>query len=98
MAHTNPVAMNNQDLDDRSSIAKGWSRASEIMAACIMMVLPALIGYWLDNWLETGQLFLIVGFFLGMIAAFYQLMKIVKSMDRKSKSIGTDEKESENGN
>ena len=41
-----------------------------------MMVLPMLLGYWLDRYLATLPLFLIGGLILGMSAGILQLIKM----------------------
>jgi F0F1-type ATP synthase assembly protein I len=42
------------------------------------MVVPAVIGIWLDRLLGTVVLFAILGTILGMALGFWQLLKIAK--------------------
>ena len=72
-----------KNVDDRSSIAKGMSRGSEIVSVCMMMIIPALIGYFVDQKIGTRFLLTILGFVFGMSAAVWQLMKIVKAISEE---------------
>ena len=63
--------------DDRSSTAKAMSKVSEIMAICMMMVVPAAIGIWIDQKLSTFLLFTILGLLFGVFASVVQLIKLV---------------------
>ena len=64
-------------IDDRSSTAKALSKVSEILALCLLMVVPALIGSWIDRQFSTVLLFTLLGLALGMTGAVMQLMKLV---------------------
>ena len=61
-----------------------WSIRSSTIA--LEMVIPALIGIWLDRLLGTVALLTILGIFLGMALCFWQLLKIA----REDHSIGVD--------
>jgi F0F1-type ATP synthase assembly protein I len=56
------------------AIAFEWS--ATIMTISAEMVVPGLLGYWVDQRLGTRGLFLIVGFALGGTLAGLQLMRI----------------------
>ena len=77
-------------VDDRSPMAKAMSKVSEIIAICLMMVIPALIGYWGDQKLGTGLLFTLTGLMLGMLAAILQLKRLVSSTNQ---SLGKEDSE-----
>jgi F0F1-type ATP synthase assembly protein I len=51
-----------------------WSVRISMIA--LEMVIPALIGVWLDRLLRTVALFAILGVFLGVALGFGQLLKI----------------------
>jgi ATP synthase protein I len=57
------------------------SGAGFTMAAAV--AIGALAGNWLDHRLGTEPWLLIVGFFLGTIAGFMQMMRIVAVAGRK---------------
>lgn len=40
-------------------------------------------GYWLDGWLETGPLFLLVGGTLGVGVALFYFFRTVSSLSRR---------------
>ncbi len=73
-------AVNDSD-DDRASYAKALEWAHRITTISVMMVLPGLIGYFVDQRLGTVILFTVLGFLFGMAAAIWQLMKIVAAAD-----------------
>ena len=64
--------------DNRSATARGAEWASRIMTISLGMVLPGLAGYWLDKKLGSNGLFMILGFAVGSLVAFKQLMAIAK--------------------
>ena len=68
-------------LDDRSATAKAMDKVSMIISACLMLVAPALLGYFVDQWMETKIAFMLVGFFFGIAAGFWQLYKLVGRSD-----------------
>ncbi len=48
------------------------------------MVVPGLVGYWLDQWLGTKALFLLIGFAAGGTLAALALMRIAKNRSEPS--------------
>ncbi len=59
-------------------MAIGLSWATTILAISAQMVVPSLVGYWLDQRLGTRLVFLFVGLALGMILGTLGLMRIAK--------------------
>jgi F0F1-type ATP synthase assembly protein I len=51
-----------------------------------MMIIPAIVGYFIDQRLSTLILFTALGLMVGMAAAIWQLVKFVAMEDRLSKS------------
>lgn len=49
-----------------------------------MMVLPILLGYWLDLYLGTVPLFAVIGLVLGMSTGIWQLIKLVNQQSPSS--------------
>ena len=70
--------------DDRAPVAKAIAKATEITTVAFMMVLPILLGYWLDTYLGTVPLFAILGLVLGMSMGIWQLISLV---NRQSASL-----------
>jgi F0F1-type ATP synthase assembly protein I len=62
--------------DDRSSYASAMQWVSRITSIGIEMVLPGLIGYWIDLRLGTKPLLLIFGVILGFVGGIWQLIKL----------------------
>jgi F0F1-type ATP synthase assembly protein I len=62
-------------------MAKAMSKGSEIIAICLMTVVPAIIGYWLDQRLSTVLLFTVFGFLFGTAGAVLQLARLVSARD-----------------
>jgi F0F1-type ATP synthase assembly protein I len=66
--------------DDRSPMAVGIAMASMIISIGLEMVIPGLIGYWLDGRFGTGPLLLLIGFAIGIAAAGWQLTRLVAKL------------------
>lgn len=58
------------------AIAFEWS--ATVMTISAEMVVPGLLGYWLDQRLGTRVLFLLLGFAIGGTLAALALMRIAK--------------------
>ena len=74
-------------VDDRSATAKALSKTSEVTSICLMMILPALIGYLVDRWLGTGFVFMVLGLIFGMTGAVMQLMKLVSANESSIENV-----------
>jgi Putative F0F1-ATPase subunit Ca2+/Mg2+ transporter len=70
--------------DDRSPIAKAYQWSSRIMVVSLEMVLPGIGGYWVDQWLGTRVVFLLLGFVFGCTAAVYHLIQMTRSEKNRS--------------
>lgn len=75
--------------------AIAWS--SRITTICLEMVIPAVIGCWLDQWLGTGMVFVVVGAAVGLIAGMVHLVRIANaetgtSSEGKSSDDGKSDK------
>jgi F0F1-type ATP synthase assembly protein I len=73
--------------DDRSPTAKAYQWATRIMVVSLEMVLPGLLGYWLDRQLGTVLVFMIIGLALGCTGGLWHLIRLTRaeiiSPDRK---------------
>jgi hypothetical protein len=74
--------MPNHSEDDRSpwGLAMEWS--SRVTNIALEMALPSLGGYWLDRWLGTLPIFLILGAVVGFAVGMLHLMQLAKPQDR----------------
>ena len=64
--------------DDRSAMAIAFQWSFTVMTIAAEMVVPGLLGYWLDQRLGTKAVFLLLGFVLGGILAAFALLRIAK--------------------
>ena len=53
------------------------------MLLALEMVLPGLVGHWLDRWLGTVVLLLLIGLGLGCTAAVVHLLQMVRADDKR---------------
>jgi F0F1-type ATP synthase assembly protein I len=68
-----------EPTDDRSRQAIAYSWASRIISISLEMVLPGLLGVWLDRKFGTRVLFTVIGFGLGLTLGMTHLLKIARS-------------------
>jgi len=62
-------------------VAARW--ATRITTVSLMMVVPGLIGYWVDLQLGIKPALTITGFALGMTAGMYQLIRMTSPPTKK---------------
>ena len=67
--------------DDRSAIAHAYAWASRIVSICLEMVVPGLVGLWIDRSLGTKVLFTFAGFGLGFTLGMIQLVRITRTLN-----------------
>ena len=80
----------NSPRDTRSAQAKAYHWTSRIISIALEMVIPGLMGYWLDRRLGTKALFTVCGFLLGMALGMWHLLKIARPVtNRSSTNSGT---------
>jgi F0F1-type ATP synthase assembly protein I len=72
--------------DDRSPAAKAYQWATRIMVVSLEMVLPGLVGHWIDQLLGTRVLFMLLGFALGCTAAMAHLIQMTRS-ENKNRTV-----------
>jgi hypothetical protein len=74
--HTCPVVANSPDNRSPLAVAAEW--ASRIMTVSLEMVLPGVIGVWLDGRLGTKLVFALLGFGGGMVLGVWHLLQMLK--------------------
>lgn len=72
---------NIDDFDDRSSFAKAWDIAYQLIAVCAMAAIPAVAGYFLDRWLRTVVVFSVLGLVFGLVTAIYQFKRLLRRFE-----------------
>jgi len=60
-------------------------RVTQITSMSLSFAVPILGGYYLDQWLGTGYVFMILGMLFGMAAAAVQFRKLLDSLEREQK-------------
>lgn len=68
--------------DDRPPMVLAMEWASRVITISLEMALPGLGGYWLDQRLGTGVLFVALGGLLGLGLGMWSLMKIALSPNK----------------
>lgn len=65
--------------DNRAPSAVAWGWASLAISVALEMVLPGLLGYWVDRQLGTLMVFLVLGLVLGMTSGLMHLIRFAKT-------------------
>ncbi len=73
------------DNDDRAMIAKAWGLGYQAMSISLEMVVPGVLGLWIDRWLGTLPLFLILGVIFGMTAGMIHLVQFARRIGEEAK-------------
>jgi hypothetical protein len=79
--HPIPVVANTPENRSPLAIAAEW--ASRIMTVSLEMVLPGVIGVWLDGRLGTKLVFALLGFGGGMVLGVWHLLQMLKPRPNK---------------
>jgi F0F1-type ATP synthase assembly protein I len=64
--------------DDRSSMARAVEWSSRVTSIAAGMVVPGVLGYWVDRKLGTGGLCLVLGVVLGFACGLWQLVQLAQ--------------------
>ena len=64
------------DPDDRLPFVKAYARVSYVISIALEMVVPGVLGYWIDYHLGTKLLFAVLGFAFGMSYGVWQLVRL----------------------
>ena len=64
--------------DDRAPLARAYQRATRGITVALGMVIPGLVGYFLDTRLGTRALLTIVGFALGVTFGIWELLRMTR--------------------
>ena len=67
-----------EQRNDRSPFTLAMEWTSRITTISLEMVVPALVGYWLDQRLGTHLLFLVLGVILGFVTAMLSLLRLTR--------------------
>lgn len=81
----------NKGNDDRSSLAVALDWAAQAMAIAAEMVIPGLVGYWLDGKLHTGVALMLAGVGFGFALGTWHLILLARASN-SANSDGNGEK------
>lgn len=57
------------------SYSSGWAYAEYAFQYGVAIIVCSLLGYWLDKWLNTGNVFFISGMIFGAVGGFVILLR-----------------------
>ena len=72
--------------DDRTPLAQAAEWSSRITTIALEMVVPGLIGLWIDRQLGTVMVFLVLGVAVGMTAGMMHLVRLAASVGQNAPS------------
>lgn len=64
--------------EERSPLTVAMEWSSRLTTIALEMVLPGLLGYWVDQKLGTGILLLVLGVAVGFAAGLWSLIKLTR--------------------
>ncbi len=65
--------------DDRDPLARAVEWTSRVTTISFEMVLPGMVGFWIDQRLGTKAIFLVLGVVLGFATGLWHLIRLGKS-------------------
>ena len=77
------ILKKNLNEQDKRGLFMGsaFRLGTELVAA---VVVGTIIGFILDNWFDTKPWFIIIFFFIGVIAGILNVIRVAKNMQKKS--------------
>ena len=70
------------DEKSSSNIGHAFKISTELLAAVIV---GTIIGFILDNWFDTKPWFIIIFFFIGVIAGILNVIRVANNMQKEDK-------------
>ena len=65
----------------RSSSFSGMRLSADFISP---MIVGIFLGFWLDRWSATTPLFLLIFFFLGILAGFWNLYRMAQRLEKQN--------------
>ena len=84
MSRTQPPKTVTTPPDDRSPLALAAAWSARVTTIALEMVIPGMIGLWIDRQLGTVMVFLVLGVVLGMTVGMLHLVRLGVSAERGS--------------
>jgi F0F1-type ATP synthase assembly protein I len=82
----------NDSDDERSMMAKAWGWGHQAMSISLEMVVPSLLGLWIDRLIGTLPLFLLLGAVFGMTAGMVHLVQFAQSIGEEKRAPPGDDR------
>ena len=77
--------VNNKSTEEINSNSSSVGNALKISSELVASVLVScVIGYFLDNWLNTKPWFILIFFFIGIITGILNVIKTAKKMQKNN--------------
>jgi len=73
------------ERDDRAAWAKGWALGAEIVGLSLQFVLPALVGFLVDQWLQSLPVGTVVGALLGLATAALGFIRLIRGLEERNR-------------
>lgn len=83
--------------DDRSKIARAWGWGTQVISIAMEMVIPGVVGLWIDRLLGTVMAFLILGVVFGMTTGMIHLVQFAKRISENEAKHETGRKDQNEG-
>ena len=68
--------------DDRDRFSRAMSLGYLILSICTEMIVPVIVGYWLDRHWGKEPLLTLLGLVVGLAAGFWGLLKLMRQSNR----------------
>ncbi len=68
----------NRSPDDRPPIVVALEWTTRLTTIALEMALPGAGGFWLDQWLGTKALFLVLGVIVGFVLGMWHLVLLTR--------------------
>ena len=82
--------MKPSSTDERSPAVRAYAWASRLTTVSLEMVLPGLVGYWLDLRWKTQPLLTIIGFACGLALGMWHLLKMTSAQQKSDADNNSD--------
>ena len=73
---------NNEKNQKTSNFGEAFKLSTELVAA---VAVGTIIGFILDNWFDTKPWFIIIFFFIGVIAGILNVIRVANNMQKEEK-------------
>jgi len=79
-----------ESSEDRPAVVQGMEWAARVITISLEMVLPGLLGFWIDRKLGTVMVFLVLGAALGMTVGMIHLVRLANPPKEPTKPPASD--------